>query len=83
MPQDTQMRRIITSNNGQIIFCGQLMIQMSENFKKVNDIGCIIKTQQNMQNEYHIHSLLDLEDRSVISKAAKNNIDNIVHFSFS
>jgi len=42
------MRRIITSNNGQIIFCGQLMIQMSENFKKVNDIGCIIKTQQNM-----------------------------------
>ena len=63
--------KILPSDDGRVLMCNYLVIQLSENQKSIQDVGVICISRDHSQIQYKFQSLLEIEQRKVIQSILK------------
>ena len=67
LPDSNKFDRFIVSNDLRILICDCVLIKLDKNKQDVEDIGCIVKTQNHSMISYDFKSLLVSNQRKQIS----------------
>ena len=68
------------SKNGQLLMCGRIVIQLSEDLESFQNMGVFILRRDFSKIRYEFASLLHEKDRSAIRQQIREDISLIVKF---
>lgn len=60
------LERVMPTQNGRLLFCGKILIQLNKNLDDIQDIGAYVLEKENAFNTYQFYSLLNKNERKQI-----------------